>query len=163
MLRASNLSIIALVAALSACGVDPARGPTPGDDPGSPLADEPAVISSDTAETVSRASPTSDAITPRAGCSVVDFCNAPGSEGTRCRQQGCSVQSAVNECKSEVPGVCGSPVSPWIFVTLDGVHHSSGASCILSGRCGGHTATPAGCFCDTECRDLLDCCFDGPC
>jgi len=161
MTRAISLSIIALVAALSACGVEPARGPAPGDDPGSPQVDQQAVTSSDTADPASSTSPTEGVITPRAGCSVVQFCNAPGSEGTTCQQQGCSVQSAVSECKSEVPGVCGSPVSPWIFITSNGVHHPSTASCILSNRCGGQA--PAGCFCDSACTSFGDCCFDGPC
>ena len=97
-------------------------------------------------------------------CSVVQFCNVPdSSEGTRCVQQSCGfgVQTAEKECKSETTNVCGSPVLPWIFVTLNGVHHNSTASCILSNRCGGQA--PAGCFCDQACLSIGDCCFDGPC
>ena len=161
MLRVYSVSVmIALMATLSACGVDPVRGP-PGDDPGSVQADEQAATSSDTADLAASGTPTDDAIGPRAGCSVVQFCNAPGSDGTRCLQQGCSVQTAVTECKNEVPGVCGSPVSPWIFVTLNGVHHTQSQSCILSGHCGGQA--PSGCFCDAACTTFGDCCFDGPC
>jgi hypothetical protein len=97
-----------------------------------------------------------------ANCSVVQFCNASGSDGTVCRQQsGCLVQTAVSECKVETTNVCGSPVPTWRFVTLDGVRHASTSSCILSNRCGGQA--PSGCFCDTICREIGDCCFDGPC
>src|SRR5678815_3979789 len=62
------------------------------------------------------ASSESDLIAPRAGCSVVQFCNAPGSDGTVCQQQGCTLASAKNECTSESHTVCGTPVNPWVFV-----------------------------------------------
>jgi hypothetical protein len=97
-----------------------------------------------------------------ANCSIVQFCNAPGSDGTVCRQQsGCLVTTAVSECKVETSNVCGSPVPIWIFVTRDGARHSAASSCILSNRCGGQA--PSGCHCDTICHELGDCCFDGPC
>src|SRR4051812_44605580 len=47
---------------------------------------------------VSDSAPIEDAINPRAGCSIVQFCNAPGSDGTRCLQQGCSLGAALDEC-----------------------------------------------------------------
>ena len=159
MLRIYGVSImVALMATLSACGVDPVRGPA-GDDPGSVQADDQAATSSDTADLAS--APTDDAIGPRAGCSVVQFCNASGSNGTICQQQGCTVQTAERECRSEVTTVCGSPVATWIFKTSNGVSHPSTASCVLSNSCGGQA--PAGCFCDSICASLGDCCFDGAC
>lgn len=159
MLRIYGVSImVALMATLSGCGVDPVRGPA-GDDPGSVQAGDQAATSSDTADLASN--PTDDAIVPRAGCSVVQFCNASGSDGTVCKQQGCTIQTAEVECRSEVKTVCGSPVATWIFVTSNGVRHPSTASCVLSNSCGGQA--PAGCFCDSICSDLGDCCFDGAC
>src|SRR5689334_16690056 len=35
-----------------------------------------------------------DAIVPRTGCSQVKFCNAPGSDGAQCTQQGCTTGQA---------------------------------------------------------------------
>ncbi|MBC7977327.1 MAG: hypothetical protein H7138_20310 [Myxococcales bacterium] len=55
-----------------------------------------------------------------ANCSVVQFCNRPGSEGTVCIQQGCSQAAAEAECLAETRNVCGAPVCPWILVTTDG-------------------------------------------
>ena len=75
------------------------------------------------------AAPVQDAITPRAGCSIVQFCNAPGSDGTRCLQQGCSLAAAQHECSVESPIVCGKPLCPWIFVALDGTRFIN-ASCL---------------------------------
>jgi len=56
---------------------------------------------------VADASPVQNAITPRAGCSIVQFCNAPGSDGTVCLQQGCSLAAAQAECSLEAPIVYG--------------------------------------------------------
>lgn len=75
------------------------------------------------------AAPVQDAITPRASCSIVQFCNAPGSDGTRCLQQGCSLSAAQAECSREAPAVCGTPVCPWIFVASDGTRFLNG-SCL---------------------------------
>jgi hypothetical protein len=75
------------------------------------------------------AAPVQDAITPAASCSIVQFCNAPGSDGTRCLQQGCSLATAQAECSREAPAVCGTPVCPWIFVALDGTRFLNG-SCL---------------------------------
>jgi hypothetical protein len=55
-----------------------------------------------------------------AGCSVVEWCNAPGGDGTRCRQTGCSVPTAIAECKADVDVVCGDPICPWIFTSVTG-------------------------------------------
>jgi hypothetical protein len=89
------------------------RRPYQADDP---AASPPVATASDALST----GPTQDAIQPRAGCSIVQFCNAPGTDGTRCLQQGCDLITALNECSAEAPAVCGTPVCPWIFVALDG-------------------------------------------
>ena len=59
----------------------------------------------------------------KAGKSYVQYCNAPGDNGTVCRQQGCSGDAcyaqeaaAISECRSEVRSVCGSPVQPFFIV-----------------------------------------------
>ena len=167
MLRLINTAIIAIATlAMSACAFAPTgKDPTSQDPAGAPLnadrADDPSPVADDPAAPPEIESSPDVTIPPPAGCSVVQFCNAPGSEGTRCVQQGCTVKPAVTECKAEVPPICGTPVLPWIFVTSDGVHHPSTASCILSNRCGGQA--PSGCFCDTACTSFGDCCFDGPC
>lgn len=57
-----------------------------------------------------------------ANCSVVQYCNAPGNDGTICRQQaGCSVAAATSECVTEVRNVCGGATCPWKLVRTDGV------------------------------------------
>lgn len=55
-----------------------------------------------------------------AGCSVVEYCNAPGGDGTRCRQTGCSIPTAIAECKADVAAVCGKATCPWIFTSVTG-------------------------------------------
>ncbi len=162
MLRMIHLyAVAALVMALSACSVEPPGGPARAGQGQEMQAEVHAVEFADPTDSEFVVSPSDDAIDVAANCSVVQFCNASGAEGTRCVQQGCSNQDAVRECQRETTTVCGSPVSPWIFVTTNGVHHGSTSSCILSGRCGGQA--PSGCFCDSACTSLGDCCFDGPC
>lgn len=75
------------------------------------------------------AAPIEDAVDPRANCSIVQFCNAPGADGTRCLQRGCSLGAALAECSDEAPRVCGTPVCPWIFVASDGSRFLNG-SCL---------------------------------
>jgi hypothetical protein len=58
------------------------------------------------------------------GCSVVTTCNAVGPDGTRCRQQGCSLGAAVLECQLESFTVCGVAVCPVIFIRLDGTRQN---------------------------------------
>jgi hypothetical protein len=60
------------------------------------------------------------AVIDKAGCAFVEFCNAPGSDGTRCVQQACSLAAARVECRSDTAFVCGSPTNPWRIRTLDG-------------------------------------------
>jgi len=109
---------------MSACAADPAattdeaesRAPTSWQPESLQASQDSALTGDDTAD----ASPIEDAIEPHAGCSVVQFCNAPGNDGTRCRQQGCSLGAALAECERESRAVCGTPVCPWIFVELNG-------------------------------------------
>jgi len=136
---------MAVVLGVSACGVDPVHAPAPGEDPARAQPGE-STASSEIA----------------ANCSVVEWCNAPGSEGTVCRrQQGCTVQESARECLDEVQDVCGAVVQRAIFITLDNHHRPWTESCILSNSCGGQA--PAGCFCDSLCTLAGDCCFDMPC
>lgn len=72
-----------------------------------------------TAEEALSTSSADDAVI-QANCSIVEYCNAPGADGSRCRQQGCSLQAALDECTVETSNVCGTPVCPWIFVALNG-------------------------------------------
>lgn len=46
-------------------------------------------------------------VAPAAGCSFVEWCDAPGPRKAVCRQQGCDSLTAMNECKSEVRRFCG--------------------------------------------------------
>jgi hypothetical protein len=61
-----------------------------------------------------------EAVTQASGCSVVQWCDAPGSDGARCKQLGCSFHDAFEECVAETPRVCGTPKCPWRFLQLDG-------------------------------------------
>jgi hypothetical protein len=57
----------------------------------------------------------------QSGCSVVEYCNAPGSNGAVCRQEGCTLGNALAECDRETRDACGSPpLCPWIFIRLNG-------------------------------------------
>lgn len=63
-----------------------------------------------------------------AGCSVVQFCNAPGSDEARCIQQGCTLSNALAECDREIRDACDEPpLCPWLFVKNNGqrVNHIS--------------------------------------
>lgn len=90
---------------------------------------QPIATSDPKAGDASDAAPIEDAIDPRANCSIVQFCNAPGSDGTRCLQRGCDLGTALAECSREAPQVCGTPVCPWIFVASDGSRFLNG-SCL---------------------------------
>lgn len=48
-------------------------------------------------------------------CVYVQWCNAPGPNGTICRlRSGCVANTTtVNECIADTNAVCGGPVSPW--------------------------------------------------
>jgi hypothetical protein len=61
-----------------------------------------------------------EVVTQASGCSVVQWCNAPGPDGAVCKQLGCDFHSAFTECVDETPRVCGTPRCPWRFKQLDG-------------------------------------------
>ncbi|HWN70474.1 MAG TPA: hypothetical protein VNM90_22695 [Haliangium sp.] len=82
--------------------------------------EEPSATSGDTtAEEASTAS-SADEVIIQASCSIVEWCNIEGPEGARCKQQGCSLQAALNECTVETWRVCGTPKCEWRFVALNG-------------------------------------------
>lgn len=54
------------------------------------------------------------------GCSIVQWCNQSGPEGTICQQLGCAENTAIAECRREVTRICGAPVCPWYFVRTNG-------------------------------------------
>jgi len=94
-------------------------------EPASPAASSSPATADETSDSeavssLTAADPSGDAITPRVNCSIVQFCNAPGSDGTRCLQQGCTFDQAAVECINETSTVCGSASCPWIFVASDG-------------------------------------------
>jgi hypothetical protein len=101
-----------------------------------------------------------DVINSAANCSQVNFCNAPGSDGTECKQLGCSLLAAQNECKNEAAKICGAPVCPFIFITSSNQHITmncdgkvcSGGSAI---SCGGRCCSTSAKFCGSggQCCD----------
>lgn len=68
---------------------------------------------SDSAEVTSEVPPTS---TAGNGCSIVEWCNEPGSNGTVCRQVACDLATARQECSREAVQICGTVVQPFIIV-----------------------------------------------
>jgi hypothetical protein len=54
-------------------------------------------------------------VNTQAGCVYIQWCNAPGADGTVCRlYSGCSVNNAtLQECVDDAYAVCGAPVNPW--------------------------------------------------
>ena len=162
----SSLAILSLLTIMS-CVLDPTgdRPRTEAQDQEVRTAtpDDPAASSSKTTtDETAIEFPVGDVIHPRAGCSVVQFCNASGSDGSVCQQQGCSLGTAENECKSEILSVCGSAVCPIIFKTLSGSritlgcppHICSGGAMECGGRC-----CPAG----TIACGVNNVCCDGTC
>ena len=80
----------------------------------------PPVLTMDDGEVISGQSQKGDDVVIQAGCSIVEWCQAPGSRGSVCRQQGCSIQNAFEECVNETRAACGTPRCPWIFIASDG-------------------------------------------
>lgn len=105
------------LAMVAACAVD-APDPTDQASAGSWVADPAAATPAEPVAGVA-----DDGVSQAVSCSIVQFCNAPGSDGTRCLQQGCSLGAAQDECSRESRSVCGTPVCPWVFVALDGTRY----------------------------------------
>lgn len=177
MLRATGVLMIAVLAtAMPACALDPtgdhARQQTQGNDPENSQVEAPSLTpEGGTAEAASSTGPVDDAITPRVNCSQVNFCNAPGSEGTQCKLlNGCSLLAAQNECKHEAPGICGTPLT-CPFVILNGSQHitmncdgkvcSGGAAISCGGGCCPTSAKL--CSASGRCCDGVTCVGDCPC
>lgn len=126
-MKISTLIMAALVVTMSACAIDPAgqqlRAEDQGD--GAGAIEDRSVTSEEASTEEALATGFADDEAGQAvSCSIVQYCNAPGGDGTRCKQQGCSFWAAVYECEAETYNVCGSPVYPWIFVGLDGRRYS---------------------------------------
>jgi len=62
-------------------------------------------------------------------CVVVQYCDAPGPDGTRCVQNGCDVIEALTECSIEAPRECSRVVCPFVFVGPGGKRFRNG-SCL---------------------------------
>jgi hypothetical protein len=61
-------------------------------------------------------------------CVVVQYCDAPGPDGTRCVQNGCSALDALTECSNEAPRQCRI-VCPFVFIGPGGKRFLNG-SCL---------------------------------
>jgi hypothetical protein len=131
MLRASSgFAITILMTILGGCALDPAVNPRELEAQRDvaergrmeDLESTPEVGGAEQASTVGASAQAVQAAA--AGCSVVVSCNAPGPEGTRCRQQGCSLGAARLECALESVAVCGAAVCPVILVELDGTREN---------------------------------------
>lgn len=60
-------------------------------------------------------------------CVVVQYCDAPGPDGTRCVQSGCNVLDALTECSIEAPRACSRVVCPFVFVGPGGKRFLNGS------------------------------------
>jgi len=86
--------------------------------PTSPVAFEPLSNEPSNAEPPSPESPAE--IPPgENGCTLVVYCDAPGPDGTLCRQEACSLEGAIADCDEDARYVCGTPVEPWRLETLE--------------------------------------------
>ena len=118
----TRFMLTVFVFGMSACALEPtevSKQEVQSNDMAGWTIEDPSNTGDATAGEASSVSPENAAV-PHVSCSIVQFCNAPGADGTRCLQQGCSLTAALNECSVEAPRVCGTPVCPWIFVALDG-------------------------------------------
>jgi hypothetical protein len=119
-----NLSLItaAFAIAFAACAADSGGQPT--EDPGdAELATKASEVSTPSPSTNDQAPKPGDDVGTNAGCSFVQYCDAPGTDATRCVQQGCSYDAARTECINEGWQICGTPKCPWKLIDLNGVAH----------------------------------------
>lgn len=167
MLRRTGALIIAvLTITTSACAVDSAESQlkkqAESDNLGGSKVEDQSTTSGDTStEETLIARSAGDVAINATNCTIVQFCNAPGSDGTVCKQQACTLSTAATECVTDTNFVCGARVCPWKLITTSGSTIDLGKNCHLSNSCG--KQAPCGCFCDAICRDHGDCCADGPC
>lgn len=167
MLRTTGALLVAVLTfIMSACAVGPAGDPLRKEAEDSELLttklDDRSAASVDTVAAEDAFAVSADgAITSAVNCTIVQFCNAPGANGTVCQQKTCTLQAAADECVVDTNFVCGSRVCPWKLITSGGITRDIGTSCHLSRSCG--KRAPCGCFCDAICVDHSDCCSDGPC
>src|SRR6185295_7372241 len=104
---------------LVSCAVEPDSDPR-----GIEAARDDAEATLETAATVQASIATDDDAAAAAGCAVVTTCNAAGPDGTRCRQQGCSLGAAELECELEAFVVCGAATCPVILIRTDGTREN---------------------------------------
>lgn len=71
--------------------------------------------------------PPGDGTAPPVGCVAVQYCDAPGRDGTRCVQTGCSVAEALTACSREAPRECARIVCPFVFVAPGGKRFQNGS------------------------------------
>jgi hypothetical protein len=101
---------------LAACGVE--ERPAEQSEPSGSQEQALSMAPTDSVEDVQDNASESPGVT--ANCSTVQFCNAPGADGTRCLQRGCGRIDAEVECIDEAIRICGAPLCPTIFVESNG-------------------------------------------
>jgi hypothetical protein len=116
--RLTSISQSALVAGVLALLLAACSGPED-DSPSTAATASQALVSAAPAQPTAEELATRD-VTPQAGCSFVQYCNAPGTDGTRCFHQRCDFEVAIEECKREVRQICGRPTCPFKFFDFDG-------------------------------------------
>jgi hypothetical protein len=161
-------SVVATTFVCVACAVEPVgqepRQDTPDDESTRGKGDAPATPTGRNADAPARAE-AEDPATGYSGCSIVQYCNAPGLNGTVCLQQGCSVAAARSECRSESKYVCGSPVCPWEFIASDGQHFLDPSCCSSGIACGNECCGAGTAYCGVAfaCCDGIHCSAHCPC
>jgi hypothetical protein len=126
------LAVMVLAVCATACGANPVDDPGTDDDPVVDLSSHEQVIGDWVIEGRDPAQdPTSGAgrdgtDPPPVGCVVV-HCDAPGPDGTRCVQTGCSVVDALTACSREAPRQCLRITCPFMFVGPGGKRFKNGS------------------------------------
>jgi hypothetical protein len=119
MLRVRAVFPITIAMFLVSCAVQPEPDPR-----GIEMQRDDAEATLETAATSQESTVVDDAAPAAAGCAVVTTCNAAGPDGTRCRQQGCSLGAARLECELEAFSVCGTAICPVILIRTDGTREN---------------------------------------
>ena len=128
-----SLAVMVCLVCATACGANPVDGP--GTEPGTvvDLSSHEQVIGDWVVEGPNPVpDPTSGGERdgtdpPPAGCVVVQYCDAPGPDGTRCVQTGCGVLDALTACAREAPRQCLRITCPFVFVGPGGKRFKNGA------------------------------------